>query len=853
MNRFFHRYRKAIVWTVVVGFALSIVGMGMFQRFFPGEPGTAEEVILSVAGRDVTREELSERYERLLNYYIQLYEMYGMDFSAQLRGTEGVFRRQQLLAEVAEGIVREALLEQEARRYGISVPTDEVDAGVEQEYQRYLDQAEGDEALLEQYLAAEGLTLQEFKRQLRAGVEQELRSERLRVTVTGPIEPSDEELESYYERNRERYREEPEKIRISHIQLEDEELGERLLEEVRGEAADWAALAEEHSVNEETRQQGGELDWFSLGESGLPSVVERAALAMDVGEVDLVQDADNWHLVRLLERRDAVYSPLEEVWDEVLESYAQEERNRRWEQWYQDLRRATNVDIREPLLEAFVTYGQDREAGLEILEREYGTGNVADLYAQLYLGRMHESLLDTARGEVSSLEELEELSPDQQADLEEARARVSRHRDAALEYYLGFVETGEADERVLERILQLNPDQVVARYRLGEVYRERGEYVEAREQYESVLELDPEFVAAYIGQGDVAMARGLYARATEYYLAALDLSPDSLSLQVKLAEAHLRNGDHSRAEELLEGVLAEDERNVTALTLLGDVLMDQGEYEGALQHYDTAYQRNPTSEVQLRRARALAAAGREDEAESAFRNLLRQFPYRAEGYVGLGDIYAARGEEDRAVEQYRLGLRQAPDVVTRELIARRIVELRPDDVDMRFRLAGFLKEMGDDEAAAVQYEEILNIEPHNIHAHLGIGDYHLSKEEYGSAVESYNRALDAAETRAEKLAVYDKLITADERATGSDEPLTEVGLEALWQRALLRQEAGELQQARSDLQRVHDTDPEYRADEVEPLLRELGGTIRAPGEEPEDGHEDEATPDGAEQESSDEG
>ncbi|MFO8034526.1 MAG: tetratricopeptide repeat protein [Candidatus Bipolaricaulota bacterium] len=840
MNRFFHRYRKAIVWFVVVGFALSIFGAGMMQRFSPAEPGTAEETILSVAGHDVSREQLAERYENIM----EMYQMYGMDFS----GTDGEFSIRQIVAEATEEAVREVLLEQEASRLGVSVPAEQIDEAFEREYQRYLEQVDGDEAVLEQYLSAQGMTLQGFKRDLRARVEQQLKTDRLRSTVVEPIEPSAEDLEDYYAEHRELYKEEDEELRLGHIQVQDVELAERLLQELRAEDADWSALAEEHSLYEETREAGGETDWFASGESGLPSSVEREAFDLDVGGIALVGEDGHQHIIKLLERQPAVYSPFEDVRDEVRERFVAEEEEDRWKDWYRDLRRAADVEIRDPLIEAFATYRQDREAGLELLEQAYADGEVTTANVQLYLGRMHEALKDDALGEVAALEELEELSPEEEAELEAARKAANSHREAALEYYLAFAETGEADEAVFKRILDMDPDQTVARYRLGEAYREEGAHVAAREQYERALELDPDFVAAYVGKGDVCMAEGLYGRATESYREALERDPESLSLKVKLAEAYFGDGAYDQARELLQTVLAEDERNVTAMTLLGDVLMDEGDFERALENYEQAYERNPTSEVRLKRAQALAEIGRDDDAKTAFRELVREFPYRPEGYVGLGDIYRAQGEEESAVEQYRLGLRQAPDLETQEAIARRIVELRPDDVDMRFRLAGFLSEQGESTAAMEQYEQILNIDPDSIHAFLGLGGAYVDKGEYDKALEYYEQALAVAQTRAEELAVYDRIVAADEQKVGPEEPLTGVGLEALWQRALLRYEEGDLQGARSDLQRIHDTDPEFRADELEPLLSEVGGEVRDPQEEREGPDLEEVDPEAPEEE-----
>ncbi|HIE47493.1 TPA: hypothetical protein EYP84_01205, partial [Candidatus Bipolaricaulota bacterium] len=69
MNRFFLKYQKAIIWTVVVGFLLGGVGLFTFQRFSPPPRGSAEEVVLVVEGTKFNRQDLATAYENLINYY----------------------------------------------------------------------------------------------------------------------------------------------------------------------------------------------------------------------------------------------------------------------------------------------------------------------------------------------------------------------------------------------------------------------------------------------------------------------------------------------------------------------------------------------------------------------------------------------------------------------------------------------------------------------------------------------------------------------------------------------------------------------------------------------------------------
>lgn len=831
MNSFLHRYRSAIIWIVVAGFVLGSVAVGLFQWLSPAQPGTPEEIMVSVAGQDFTREQVFNAYQNLVNYYTQLYEMFGMDFAAELRGSDGVFRMQELRAEAAEGLIRQAIIGREARALRISVSRGQLDDATAARYQQVLEQVDGDEARLEQILAAQGMSLQAYKASLRESVERELREDALRRAVVGAIEPTQEEIAAHYEETRSQYVEEPEKVRIAHILVEDAALADRLLEEVRQPDADWTALAEEHSLHEQTREQGGQTELFTLGNSGLPAQVDRVAFDMAVGQVSLVSEDDGYHVIELLERREEEVRSLAEVRDEVREGLVRERESRAWDEWYRAKRAEADPIVREPVLHAFVRHRDDKARAIEILQQAKEEGTTRDLYVDFYLGRMWEALraqLDARRGE---LEALEELTDEQQAELAELAAQQERYAAKALEAHLAFLETGEADASAYERVLRLDPHNVQARYRMATQYAERGEYAQAEREYRQVLERDPEFAPAHAGLADLAMAQGLYGRAATHYREALELQPGSRAIQVKLAEALVRDGDLEEARPLLTRLIEEHD-DAVVLMLMGDLLMAEGDPEGALARYDTVHRRSPSADVQLKRGQAFAALERWEDARRAFRDVVRLQPYREDGYIGLGDAYRGLGDVDAAIEQYQHALRQAPGAAARETIARRIVALDPDDLDTRFRLAGYLRDQHKHSAAIDQYEAILERDPGSYFALLGIGDAQVARTEYDKALEAYDRALEVADTQTDRLLVYQRIVACEETRVGAGRPLTHAGHEALWQRAQIHIERGDESRARDDLQRIYDEDPSFRADELRELLVDLGGTVE-PDEDPE--------------------
>ena len=816
MNRFFLKYQKAIIWTVVVGFLLGGIGLFTFQRFSPPPRGSAEETVLVVEGSKFTRQDLANAYENLINYYIQLYQAFGQDFTQQLEGTAGRFNRQAYLASATEGLIRQTLLRKEARRLRVSVPRSELDQAVESRYQQTLEQFGGDEDALRSYLESLGVTLEEYRRNLRLLAELRETEEALRRRVVGPIEPTEEELLTYYQEHQDRYQTQPERIRVAYIKVSDAALADELVAQAQAPDVDFIALAQEYSEDEQV-----ELDWFSRGDSGLPSAVEDVAFDLTLGEVRLVEAGGAYYIVKLLDHQPPVVPPLEEIRDQVEEDYIQDEDARRWNEWYDGVRNSADVEVRDPLVRAFLLYQQgDVEGALEALLTAREKGEITDLYLDYYIGRMYERLY-------AELEAKQELS-EEEARLAELQAQQEEYRKQALEYYLSFADTGEGDEQFFNRVIALDPQNPQIHLRLAELYKEQGDYVQADRHYQQALEGNPEFVAAYLGQGDVAMAMKLYARAIERYRRALELQPGSRTIGLRLAGAYVRDQQYEQARPLLEGILAEDPDNATALVLLGDLLLGKGEPEAAVEQYELALRRNPTSEVQLKLARALLAAGRYDDAKREFQDLVRRFPHRGEAYEGLGDVYRELGDTDRALELYQDALRRTYDVAAKETIAEKIVELAPDDLGARFRLAEYYRDQYKYDAAIRQYQEILARDPENVDALIGLGDCYVPKTQYDTALQYYSQALERLDNPARRLVVLDKIVACEERRAGPLGELTEVALEALWQRAQIHRERGELDQAKADLQRIYDADPEFRAAELVPLLLELGGEVQTP-------------------------
>lgn len=91
-------------------------------------------------------------------------------------------------------------------------------------------------------------------------------------------------------------------VHARHILLATQEGAEQVLARLQG-GEDFVALAQELSQDELTKNLGGDLEWFSLGEHD--ALFDGAAFALEVGEIsEVVSTSFGFHIIQVLEKED---------------------------------------------------------------------------------------------------------------------------------------------------------------------------------------------------------------------------------------------------------------------------------------------------------------------------------------------------------------------------------------------------------------------------------------------------------------------------------------------------------------------------------------------------------------------
>ena len=134
------------------------------------------------------------------------------------------------------------------------------------------------------------------------------------------------------------------------------------------------------------------------------------------------------------------------------------------------------------------------------------------------------------------------------------------------------------------------------------------------------------------------------------------------------AEALYRRRDSEGAEAAARELLRRNPGHAQGHRLLGILLADRGDHEGAIRHYATAVELDPNDEATpVNVAVSLSELGREEEARKALEQLLDTQPDNAGAWYNLGILAQKDGDTDAAARCYRDALTHDPALASAHL------------------------------------------------------------------------------------------------------------------------------------------------------------------------------------------
>ena len=275
--------RKLCIWALLLVLIMAMTGCKNTEKV-EGKIVDGKEVIAKVNDEYI----LKSDYDRQVALVKSALEANGQDFST----AEGKKVLQAIKETVLESMIDDQVILWQAGKNNITLDDEEFNEAISQ-----LEQYHGGKDALETYLKQQGLDRESFEAQ----VKDQLIINKFREKLTQDVKVTEDEVKKYYEENKKMFELPSKEIRASHILVDTEEEAKELLAQIKA-GADFAELAKKYSKDPGSKDQGGDLGYFSKGK--MVPEFEKAAFALKPGSVsDVVKSEYGYHIIKVTGER----------------------------------------------------------------------------------------------------------------------------------------------------------------------------------------------------------------------------------------------------------------------------------------------------------------------------------------------------------------------------------------------------------------------------------------------------------------------------------------------------------------------------------------------------------------------
>jgi len=208
-------------------------------------------------------------------------------------------------------------------------------------------------------------------------------------------------------------------------------------------------------------------------------------------------------------------------------------------------------------------------------------------------------------------------------------------------------EQGYRDGRLAaERALQLDPGLAEAHAAIGRIKRGYDwDWAGADAAFQKALALEPQNSVVLLGASSLQASLGHFDDAVALNRRAVEIDPLSVVAHVSLGMHAYYAGHLDLAIDAFQKSLAISPEGPEAHYLLGLVYLSRSQPQQAL----TEFEKIPAgSERTVGEALAYSALGRQTDADAALQKLIND--YHEQAAYQIGEVYAFRGEADRAFQ-----------------------------------------------------------------------------------------------------------------------------------------------------------------------------------------------------------
>jgi tetratricopeptide (TPR) repeat protein len=299
-----------------------------------------------------------------------------------------------------------------------------------------------------------------------------------------------------------------------------------------------------------------------------------------------------------------------------------------------------------------------------------------------------------------------------------------------------LLDRGDVNQAMtdLQSVVTAKPDNFVARFNLGRAHFARGEYEQARQEFDTAIQLRGDYLPARLAQTQVALIRGDNDAALHSADEVLKISPGSVQGAVMKAVSleRLKRADEARA--LLNAILNRNSKQVETLLELGLLDLNEKKTKDAEDLFRRAWEADPTNlRGLLGESRAYLLDNQADKAVQVVETETQKNPKRLDLQSALGNTLVSANQVDRGIATFQELLTKVSDTRQQSDLWTRIGEAylrkgdrqqsinaiekarqgQPNNSNLLVDLAMLYETQNKMDVAKKDYEQAVKMDPNN--------------------------------------------------------------------------------------------------------------------------------------------
>ncbi|MCG8615346.1 MAG: tetratricopeptide repeat protein, partial [Desulfobacterales bacterium] len=295
-----------------------------------------------------------------------------------------------------------------------------------------------------------------------------------------------------------------------------------------------------------------------------------------------------------------------------------------------------------------------------------------------------------------------------------------RHPDSlsmalALTRYYGKKRDIDRVEYYLGRAIEISPETLRLRFNLAWIHLKKNDLEKARLVLNRIITTHPGQDSLRVGASVLLLKGGQEAAAVDMIREGIAQSPSIYSYYALLSEVELKRDNMPEAETVLNRFLAlgddaaradqiKARLNLSKLMLLENRFEDADNMIAAILEEDLQ-----NIDAHYLKGKLFLVRGNGSEAVLRFRAVTDEHPGHLEGHIGLANAHALNEDYDLALDVLKKALKRAPNSTK---ILKGMVRVNVLKKDTR--------------AAEQNLKQIISLDPYNLGAIAGLGDFYLS-------------------------------------------------------------------------------------------------------------------------------